>query len=243
MDFGKTSNPAFTNYFWNQNRDSYKTMTVTGIFFKSILCITIIASIVVGIWYLYTNGTNIKWFSTGGMIASIVIGIVISVRQHWAPFLVPLYAVAKGFFLGGITAYAQERFPNLPYQAIGVTIITFFVMLIFYQTRIIVVTKKLRSVIITVVSTIFVVYIISWILSFFGIKSFVWGTSWIAIGFNVVAATFAALSLLLDFDYIESKKNRAPKHLEWFATWGLLVTIIWLYVEILRLMKKFAIKF
>ncbi|WP_452222294.1 Bax inhibitor-1/YccA family protein [Lacinutrix salivirga] len=243
MDFGKTSNPAFSNYFWDSHRDNYHTMTVRGIFFKSMFCIAIIASIVVGIWYLYTNGTSIKWFSSGGMLAAIVISIVISVRQHWAPFLVPLYCVAKGFFLGGITAYAQERFPNMPYQAIGVTIVTFFVMLVFYQTRIIVVTKKLRSVIITVVSSIFVVYIISWILSFFGIKSFIWGTSWIAIGFNIVAATFAALSLLLDFDYIERKKNRAPKYLEWFATWGLLVTIIWLYVEILRLMRKFAIRF
>ena len=86
-------------------------------------------------------------------------------------------------------------------------------------------------------------YIISWILSFFGIKSFIWGTSWIAIGFNIIAATFAALSLLLDFDYIERQKNHAPKYNEWLATWGLLVTIVWLYVEILRLMKKLSIRF
>jgi len=71
-----------------------------------------------------------------------------------------------------------------------------------------------------------VVYIVSWILSFFGIKSFIWGTSWIAITFNIIAATFAALSLLLDFDYIERQKNRAPKYDEWLATRGLLVTIV-----------------
>ncbi|RAJ18155.1 Bax inhibitor-1/YccA family protein [Olleya aquimaris] len=239
----KTSNPAFSNYFWNNNSGSYKKLTVSGILLKTLFCLLVITSIVVAIWKLYANGTNIKWFATGGMLAAIVISIVISVRQHWAHILVPLYAVAKGFFLGGITAYAQASFPNLPYQAIGVTLVTFFVVLFLYQTRLIVVTNKVRSVIITVCTSIFVVYLISWILGFFGIKSFIWGTSWLAIGFNIFAAIFAALSLLLDFDYIERQKNKAPKYKEWMATWGLLVTIVWLYVEILRLMKKFAIRF
>ncbi|WP_397364602.1 Bax inhibitor-1/YccA family protein [Olleya sp. R77988] len=243
MRFNKTSNPAFSNYFWNDRKGSYKKMTVTGILLKTLFCLLVITSIVVAIWKLYANGTNIKWFASGGMLAAIVISIVLSVRQHWAHVLVPLYAVAKGFFLGGLTAYAQARFPNLPYQAIGVTLVTFFVVLFLYQTRLIVVTKKVKSIIITVCTSIFVVYIISWILSFFGIKSFIWGTSWLAIGFNVFAAIFAALSLLLDFDYIERQKNRAPKYKEWMATWGLLVTIVWLYVEIVRLMKKFAIRF
>ncbi len=239
----KTSNPAFSNYFWSNRKTSSKKMSVAGILTKTLFCMLVITSIVVAIWKLHANGTSIKWFSTGGMLAAIVISIVLSVRQHWAHILVPLYAVAKGFFLGGITAYAQARFPELPYQAVGVTIVTFFVVLFLYQTRLIVVTNKLKSVIITVCTTIFVVYIISWILSFFGIKSFIWGTSWLAIGFNIFAAIFAALSLLLDFDYIERQKNKASKYKEWMATWGLLVTLIWLYVEILRLMKKFAIRF
>jgi len=116
-------------------------------------------------------------------------------------------------------------------------------MLLLYQTRIIVVTKKLRSVIITAATSIFVVYIISWILGFFGIKVFIWGTSWPAIAFNILATIFASLSLLLDFDYIERHKNKSPKYKEWIATWGLLVTLVWLYMEVLRLMRKLAIKF
>ena len=203
----------------------------------------VVAAITVGIWKLYLNGINVRWFTLGGMISAIIISIVISVRQHWAHILVPLYVLAKGCFLVGITAYAHAKFPELPYQAIGVTIITFFVMLVLYQTQIIVVTKKFRSVVITAIASIFVVYIVSWILSFFGIKSFVWGTSWFAIIFNIVAIIFASLSLLLDFDFIERHKNKSPKYKEWLATWGLLVTIIWLYVEILRLMRKFAIRF
>ncbi len=132
---------------------------------------------------------------------------------------------------------------NLPYQAVGVTIITFLTMLLLYQTRIIVLTKRLRTVIVTAAASIFVIYIVSWILGFFGIKSFLWGTSWIAIVFNVIAAIVASFTLLLDFSFIENHKNRAPKYKEWLATWGLLVSLVWLYVEILRFMQKMAIKF
>ena len=88
-----------------------------------------------------------------------------------------------------------------------------------------------------------VTYLISWILSFFGIKTYIRGTSWFAIIFNILAAIVASFALLLDFDYIERYKNKAPKYKEWLATWGLLATLIWLYVEVLRLMQKLAIRF
>ena len=218
-------------------------MSVRGIILKSLVSILIIATITGYVWKLYSEGVNIRWFTTGGMLGAIIISIVISVRNNWAHILVPLYAIAKGFFLGGISSYAHAKFPNMPYQAVGVTIITFFTMLLLYQTRIIVVTKRLSSIVITAASSIFLVYIISWILSFFGIKSFVWGTSWFAIVFNVVAAIVASLTLLLDFSFIERHKNRSPKYKEWLATWGLLVSLVWLYVEILRFMKKMAIRF
>ena len=239
----RTSNPAFTDYFWGQSSRSAKKMTVLGILFKSLICIIIIGLITAYVWKLHSNGVRVRWFTLGGMLAAIVISIIISVRHHWASFLVPLYAIAKGCFLGGFSAYIKARFPNLPFQAIGVTIVTFFTVLILYQTRIIIVSRKLRSVIITAAASIFLVYIISWILSFFGIRSFIWGTSWVAIVFNVVAAIVASFTLLLDFDYIERKKNKAPKSMEWVATWGLLVSLVWLYTEILRFMNKLAIRF
>lgn len=104
-------------------------------------------------------------------------------------------------------------------------------------------TKKFRSVVITVTTTIFLIYIVSFILRFFGIQvSFISGTSWFAIVFNIVAAIFAALSLLLDFDFIDRYVGKAKKSYEWFATWGFLVTIIWLYVEVLRLLRKLAVR-
>jgi len=210
---------------------------------KSIISILVIAGITAYLWKLNEAGMSLRWFRLGGMLGAIVISIIISVRQQWAHVLVPLYVIAKGLFLGGFSAYAHQNFPELPYQAIGVTIVTFFVMLILYQLRIIVVTKKLRSVIITATVSIILTYLISWILSFFGIKPYIWGTSWFAIGFNIVAAIVASFALLLDFDYIERYKNKAPKHKEWLATWGLLATLIWLYIEVLRLMQKLAIRF
>ena len=239
----KTNNPVFSEYFWENQNQSNKKMTVSGIFIKSLLCILVIAAITAYIWKLNENGMPVKWFTLGGMLAAVIISVVISVRQHWAPFLVPLYTIAKGIFLGGFSAYAHKHFPDMPYQAIGVTIVTFFVMLVLYQTRIIVVTKKLRSVIITATISIMIVYLISMILNFFGIKSYIWGTSWFAIVFNCITALVASFALLLDFDYIERYKNKAPKFKEWLATWGLLATLIWLYVEILRLMQKLAIRF
>lgn len=243
MNLGKTSNPAFSNYFWDINGDSGKKMTVSGILFKSLVCILIIVAITVCIWYLYVNGVHVRWFTTGGMIGAIVISIVISVRKNWAHILVPLYTLAKGCFLGGITTFVYAKFPEIPFQAVGVTMVTFFVMLILYQTRVIVVTKQLRSIVITAAASIFVTYLASWILGYFGIKVFIWGTSWPAIIFNILAAVFASLSLLLDFDFIERHKNKSPKNMEWLATWGLLVTLVWLYAEILRLLKKIAIRF
>ncbi|WP_452232358.1 Bax inhibitor-1/YccA family protein [Lacinutrix sp. MEBiC02595] len=243
MRLDKTSNPAFSNYFWKDKKSSAPKMTVSGIVIKSLFCIAIIAVITVYVWSLYSAGFDMQWFLYGGIISSIIISVIISYKHNWAPFLVPLYAIAKGFFLGGISSFAHAKFPNMPYQAIGVTIITFFTILLLYQTRIIVVTQKLKSIIITAASSIFLVYIISWILNFFGFQSFIWGTSLIAIAFNVIAAIVASLTLLLDFQYIERQKNSAPKSKEWLATWGLLVSLVWLYVEILRLMKKLAIRY
>lgn len=238
----RTSNPIFNDYFWDDGRSSSKKMTVWGVFLKSFFGILVIAAITSYIWKLSSEGTDVGWFTMGGMLASIVISIIISVRTQWAKFLVPFYIIAKGFFLGGFSAYAHKNFSELPYQAIGVTIVTFFVMLLLYQTRIIVVTKQVRSVIITATISIMVTYLVSWILRFFGIRTFIWGTSWWAIGFNILAALVASFALLLDFDYIERYKNRAPKDKEWLATWGLLATLIWLYVEALRLLQKFAIR-
>lgn len=240
----RTSNPAFSNYVWKNYNSKSAKMTLNGIFFKSLFSIMLVGLTTWYVWDLVYKGVNVTWYTSGGMLAAIVFSLLTSFKRTWAPVTTPLYALSKGLFLGGISAYAELKFEGMPMRAVSVTILTFFIMLILYKTNIVVVTKKFRSVLITAIITIMTIYILQWIVSFFDIHfPLIWGTSWFAIGFNVIAALVASFSLLLDFDFIDRKLYRAPKYYEWVATWGLLVTLIWLYVEVLRLMKKLAIRF
>jgi uncharacterized YccA/Bax inhibitor family protein len=235
----KTSNPAFSNYVWSGNSGGSKKMSLGGIFFKTLINLLILSVSLWYVWDLVYQGVNVKWYTSGGLLAAIVFSILTSYRKKWAPITAPLYAFSKGFFLGGFSAIINKQFEGFAMQAVGVTVITFFVMLLLYQWRIIKVTKKFRSVVLSVSFTIMMIYLISWVLSFFGIYNhLLWGTSWFAIIFNIIAAIFASLTLLLDFDFIDRKLGNAPKNMEWVASWGLLVSLIWLYVEVLRLMKK-----
>lgn len=239
----KSSNPAFNSYFWKPKTASEHKMSVLGIFLKSIFCLLLVIAATSFVWKLFYSGQTIKWYTTGGMITAIIISLVLSVRQQWAALLVPLYAVAKGLFLGGFSVYIHKQYPIFPFQAVGISLLTFLVMIILYKTRIIILTKKLRSMIIASTLTIFAIYFITWILSFFGVNvSFIWGDNWFALAFNIFAVITASFSLLIDIDYIDKQKNKAPKSKEWIATWGLLVTLIWLYIEVLRLMRRLAIK-
>ena len=240
-----TSNPAFTRYFWsNKSSSKTKKMSLSGIILKSFFGLILLALTASYTWKLYFKGVDVQWHLYGGMIAALIFSVFISYKNNWAKWLVPLYALAKGFFLGAISVFAHKKFPDLPFRAVAVTIVTFFVMLFLFKIKLVKVTKQFRSIIIAVSATIFVLYFINFILHLFNISfPFLWGTSWFAIGFNIIAAIVASLSLLLDFDYIERYVGRAPKQKEWIATWGFLITLIWLYVEVLRLMKKIMIRF
>ncbi|WP_075341658.1 Bax inhibitor-1/YccA family protein [Tenacibaculum agarivorans] len=241
----RTSNPAFHRYFWRKQKVYSKSkMSISGIILKSFTMLTLVLLAAAYTWDLFFTGVNIKWYTAIGMFVAIFCSLFISFKHSAAKYLLPIYAIAKGLFLGGISAYAHKRFPNLPFQAIAVTITTFFVMLVLYKTKIIRVTRQFRAIIISVATTIFLFYFIGFVLWFLDINiPFLWGTSWLAIGFNIVAAIVASFSLLLDFYYIDRQVGRYPKEREWLATWGLLITLIWLYVEVLRLMRKLAIRF
>ncbi|UOB19085.1 Bax inhibitor-1/YccA family protein [Abyssalbus ytuae] len=240
-----TSNPAFTTYFWDKNSyHTFKKMTLGGIILKSFFGLILVTLTAVYTWHLYFKGVDVQWHLYGGMIAALIFSVIISYKHDKAKFFVPLYAIAKGFFLGAVSVFAHKKFPGLPFRAVAVTIVTFFVMLFLYRIRVIKVTRQFRSVIISVSVVIFTLYFINFILHFFNITfPFLWGTSWFAIGFNVITVIVASLSLMLDFDYIERYLGKAPKEKEWITTWGFLVTLIWLYIEVLRLMKKLAIRF
>lgn len=150
-----TSNPAFSQYIWKNNRSKSSKMTLNGIFFKSLLSIILVGITTWYVWDLVYKNVDVKWYILGGLLAAIFFSLLTSFKNRWAPITTPLYALAKGFFLGGISAYAEIKFPGMPMKAVAITILTFFVMLILYKAKIIVVTKKFRSIVITAAITIF----------------------------------------------------------------------------------------
>lgn len=239
----KTSNPAFSRDVWKGYASTSNKMTVNGIILKSFFCLLLVATTTWLTWNLADQGYNVKLFLYGGLIGTVFFSLITAFIHRLAPVLVPLYSLALGFFLGGITIYAETKFKGMPMQAIGVTITTFFVMLFLYKAKIVKVTERFRSVLVVAIGIIMTIYAMSWTLHFFNIETpftLIDSSSYLSIGFNVIAAGVAAFTLLLDFDFIERKKNHVPRYMEWVATWGLLVTLVWVYVEALRMVKKIA---
>lgn len=177
-------------------------------------------------------------------IAIVLIGAVGVMVASWKPqiarFIAPAYAVLQGIFVGAISRAYETWQDGIVLSAVGATLGVFCVMLALYRFRIIKVTQRLRSIIVGATIGLMVFYLVAWVISLFGVNvSIINSTSALGIGFSVLAAGLAAFNLLLDFDLIErGSKAGAPAHMNWFAALGLLVTIVWLYLELLRLLSK-----
>jgi uncharacterized YccA/Bax inhibitor family protein len=161
-------------------------------------------------------------------------------KPRVAPYTSPFYAVLEGLFLGAISARYAVQYAGLPLQAVGLTFMVFLAMLTVYQTRIIKVTDKLRFGIAAATGGIALFYLLSFVLAMFGVQiPMIHGSGMVGIGFSLIVVGIAALNLVLDFDFIDrGVQAQAPKHMEWYAAFGLLVTLVWLYLEILRLLSK-----
>ena len=181
-----------------------------------------------------------------GVIGGLVIALIMGFKKTWSPYLAPAFALFEGLFVGSVSAYYDYAFrtnyPGIVMQAVGLTLVVALVMFVLYQTRIIRVTNKFRSVVMIATLSLAVFYLIQWISSLafgFSIGSFTHASTPLGIGFSVVVVCLAALNLLLDFDMIEKGVEAgAPKYMEWYGAFGLLVTLVWLYLEILRLLAK-----
>ncbi len=213
-----------------------ETMTVSGavnktLFLFSLMMVTSALSFFMASSFLIIVG------AVGGLIAVIAS----SIKPQWSPTLAPGYALFEGLFLGAISAvYANAFYPGIIVQAIGLTFGTLFMMLFIYKTGIIKVTPKFKTGVIMATGAIFFIYLISWIGSFFGFNiPYLHEGGAIGIGISVVIIGVASLNLLLDFDLFEKgEQYNAPKYMEWFAGMALLVTLVWLYIEFLRLLSK-----
>lgn len=225
--------------------DYNNTMTVNGAINKSFILLFLLLTGAFVTWYMIINGSNpIVPMAAGGILGFIAV-IVASFKPQYSSYLAPAYAVFEGLFIGGISALFETMYPGIVVQAVAGTFVTFAVCFALYRFKVVQVTEKFKSVVIAATLAIATYYIISmlaaWIFNFEMVGRSVTDASPMSIGISVFVIVIAALNLFLDFDLIEQgSKRRMPKYMEWFSAMGLMVTLVWLYVEFLRLLAKIS---
>jgi uncharacterized YccA/Bax inhibitor family protein len=191
-------------------------------------------------------GANVMPMILGGAIGGLVIAIILMFKKEWAGYLAPLYALLEGLFIGAVSSFFNQAYPGIVMQAVGLTFSVGIGMYFLYAMRIIRATEKFKSVLITATVGIALFYFAIMILRMFSVNidetmPFVNGGGMFGIGFSLIIVAIAALNLILDFDMIEQGAEMgAPKYMEWYGAFGLMVTFVWLYMEILRLLSKFS---
>ena len=179
-----------------------------------------------------------------GAIGGLITALVTVFRKQWAPITAPIYALLEGLFVGAISLVMEAAYPGIVLPAVSLTFGTLFALLAAYRTGLIKATENFKLGVAAATGAIFVVYIAQFVLGIVGVQvgflhEAIFGAGWLGIGVSVVVIIVAALNLVLDFDFIEQgAAARAPKYMEWYGAFGLLVTLIWLYLEILRLLSK-----
>ncbi|NZA27541.1 Bax inhibitor-1/YccA family protein [Luteimonas sp. SJ-92] len=176
----------------------------------------------------------------GGAIGGFVVALVTIFKKEWAPVTAPLYALVEGFFLGAISAMYNNFFDGIVMQAVMLTFGTLFALLFAYRSGLIKATENFKLGVVAATGGIFLVYMATIVLGFFGINMpMIHENGIVGIGFSLFVIVIAALNLVLDFDFIETGVEQgAPKYMEWYGAFGLLVTLVWLYIEFLRLLSK-----
>ncbi len=243
----RSGNPAlnektFRNFYTDTAEAPAHVMTVQGTAWKTLILLGLCAGTACFSWKRIMDGDMAVAMPMilGGAIGAVIVGLITSFKPTWSPITAPFYALLEGLFLGAVSAMFEMRQPGIAVQAIAATFGTLFALLMAYQSGLIRATENFKLGVVAATGGIALLYLVSFILSFFGIQmSFIHQPTWFGIGFSVVVVIIAALNLVLDFDFIEDAANRgAPKYLEWYGAYGLMVTLVWLYIEILRLLSK-----
>ena len=179
-------------------------------------------------------------YMIGGAIGGLIFALITCFKPTWAPITAPLYAAAEGLFIGAISAFAESRFPGIVLQAVGLTFGTLFALLGAYRSGLIRATENFKLGVCAATGGIMLIYLATFILGMFGVHiPFIHGSGLFGIGFSAFVVVIAALNLVLDFDFIENGADHgAPKYMEWVGAFGLMVTLVWLYIEILHLLMK-----
>lgn len=245
----KSSNPVLKDGIFDKIEratDASQAMTINGAIGKTGILLALVALGGVITWNMFGSvmyqGYIMPLFWLG-LIGGFILALVISFKPKTASYLSPIYAFLEGLALGGISVILNAQFGGIAFEAICLTVLVATLMLILYRFRVIRATAKFRSVLILATISIGVFYLVSIVLSFFGIYSPLSLNStapfWLTIGISVVIVVVAALNLILDFDFIEKGSDYGlPKYMEWYGGFGLTVTLVWLYLELLRLLAR-----
>lgn len=252
MALFKSGNPTlseqkFTSTILDNVIDHSNSMTIKGTLNKFGFLFLMVLGTSFYSWKEYANGGNVMPLILTGAIGGLIVAIVVSFKKEWSPYLAPLYALLEGLFVGAVSAYYNYAFadkaPNIVINAVGLTFGVAIAMYFLYSFRIIKATEKFKSVIITATVGIAIFYLLVFVLRLLGLENmpFLHEGSVFGIIFSLFVVTIAALNLILDFDMIErGAELGAPKYMEWYGAFGLVVTIVWLYLEILRLLSKIS---
>lgn len=253
MDLTKSSNPVFGKNIFNQSvaGSDDGVMTVNGTINKTGIMLLIVIFAASFTWRKFFGEIDplnpvmpqgIMLWAMIGAIGGLITALITTFSPRRAAMTAPIYAVFEGLFLGAISAIFEAKFPGLVMRAVSLTFGVFFIMLLLYRSGTIRATEKFRMIIFAATGGIALVYLGSFIAGLFGVNvSFLHDSSPLSIGISLFVVAIAALNLILDFDMIIQGANaRAPKYMEWFGAFGLMVTLIWLYLEMLRLLSKLA---
>jgi uncharacterized YccA/Bax inhibitor family protein len=249
----KTSNPALgQNTFssFAQSRyggnlvDASARMTLSGTVNKTGILLLCAVATAAWTWnsFMQTHDLTVAGPAVMlGALGGFVVAMVTVFKKEWSTVTAPIYALLEGLVLGGISAIFELRYPGIAMEAVALTFGTLFVMLLAYKSGLIKVTQKFRMGVVAATGGIMVFYLLTWLLSMFNISLFssVFSSGPIGIGFSLFVVAIAALNLVLDFDFVEQGVAAgAPKYMEWYAAFGIIVTLVWLYLEMLRLLSK-----
>ncbi len=239
----KSGNPALgANTFTNFAETGDKSvMTMDGVVAKSALLLAVLLAGGVAGWRIAVNNPEIAGtLILTGVVVGFIVALITIFKKTVAKYSAPVYALVEGFVIGAISMIFEAIYPGVVVQAILITLGIFLMMLVLYRSEVIKVTEKFKLGIVAATGGIALYYIAYLIAGFFGVSlPLVDEASGWGIAFSVIVVIVASLNLVLDFDFInQGVKNKAPKYLEWYASFGLMVTLIWLYLEILRLLGK-----
>jgi uncharacterized YccA/Bax inhibitor family protein len=244
MALMKTWNPALNvNSFRIDQAVSGEAMTLNGTVNKTGILLICVVAAAAWSWSRFfsdpVSNTVFPFVAIGG-IGGFIFAMVTIFKKEWSPVTAPLYSLLEGLALGGISAMFELRYPGIAMRAVELTFGTLFVLLLAYHSGLIPVTEKFKLGVVAATGGMAVFYLVQFVLGFFGVRfAAINGSGVLGIGFSVVVVIVASLNLVLDFDFIESGvSSGAPKYMEWYGAFALIVTLVWLYLEILRLLSK-----